>query len=238
MAKSSKRKKQETQEEQDARMERRRKRGGRKKSAQKKAQIRIRQKDRDYLRTLGITPENNQCGQPLLYRHGKICTQGRYIHRVYDEEGNIIKRFRAKTCFAHLSDELKKKLDIKTQVGRPERPVANDVLREMIEGNMAAWLEPYWAAVTEGIKPIVVGNGPHARIEEYRDLRGAIQAVESVLDRVYGKPTQRQELTGAVEFSEVEVPADKDRQKEVARILAENGALGIIAASKNPASQN
>ena len=128
------------------------------------------------------------------------------------------------------------------------QPKAPEVLKELVENEIQEWLRPYLKAIT-AMKPVVVGNGRHAKIVNVPDHRTRQAAADSVLDRVYGKPKQTTELTGAEGGPvSVEVPVDKDRELEVARILAQNGAVRgaddkataavLVSAAQAPVNQN
>ena len=183
------------------------------------------------------------CTEIML--NGKRCPNGQYI--VEREVDGKTKLYRANWCFAHIPTEFRSRWGVGEFVrgddnpGRPRKPRPNDVLRELIENEMAEWLAPIRAALLAK-KPTVVGNGRTARIEWSPDHRTRLQAVEAALDRVYGKPKQTSEVTGMVSLNaDIVVPTDDERQQEVAKILAESGALEmakLTAQAKNPVNQN
>jgi hypothetical protein len=174
------------------------------------------------------------------------CPNGQYLVYKTDDEGNE-KIYRAKWCFAHIPSEFRKRWGVGefggdvNHPGRPRKPRPNEVLRELIENEMAEWLAPIREALL-ATKPTVVGNGRSARIEWSPDHRTRLQAVESALDRVYGKPKQTSEVSGMINLNaDVVVPTDDERAMEVAEILAESGALqtaALMAQSQNPLNQN
>lgn len=120
------------------------------------------------------------------------------------------------------------------------------MMRQMVEEQVRDILQPYIDGLS-ATKHVVVGNGKFARAMEVPDTRARIQAAEALFDRVYGKPKQTTELQGGIEQKIIEVPQTKERQTEVARILAEAGAVpdprqqdkvDSIAAQATAASNN
>lgn len=172
---------------------------------------------------------------------GRRCPNGQYV--IEKEIDGKIRIFRAKWCFAHIPTEFRERWGVgefqpTERKGRPRKPTPNTVLKELIENEMQEWLAPIRDALL-AMKPIVAGNGRHARIEWAPDHRTRLQAVESALDRVYGKPKITTDVTAMMNLNaDVKVPVDKDREKEVAQILLESGAIAMAAAPMNPASQN
>jgi hypothetical protein len=177
---------------------------------------------------------------------GTRCPNGQYLVFKPQKDGSE-KIYRAKWCFAHIPSEFRKRWGIGefggdvNHPGRPRKPRPNEVLRELIENEMAEWLAPIREALL-ATKPTVVGNGRSARIEWSPDHRTRLQAVDSALDRVYGKPKQTSEVSGMINLNaDVVVPTDDERAMEVANILAESGALqtaALMAQSQNPLNQN
>jgi hypothetical protein len=99
--------------------------------------------------------------------------------------------------------------------GRPRRPRVTETMREMVEEAGHALLAPYLKSIgvqlDEHGRPtrdrhghLVIGTGAQvivkhegeAIVADVEDLAGQIAAVEKLLDRVYGRPTQATELTG------------------------------------------
>lgn len=185
-----------------------------------------------------IPADKRLCGKDL--RTGTPCQQGRYVIELR-KEGKPTRYFLAPTCFAHLPDELKERLEVKglgpKTPGRPPRPRVIDVMKEQIEQEIAEYMAPYRESLL-AMKQVVVGNGAHARMVEVPDHRTRLQATEALLDRVYGKPKQTTDNNVQISAPDVEVPSDQERQQAVARILAESGAIHTMAARNNPASQN
>lgn len=156
------------------------------------------------------------------------------MHRAILEHPETGKLYRASTCFAHLPTKVRKMFQLAEFGGKvpgtggarlSTKRTVPEVMKEMVEQEITAWLKPYFDSL-HATKPIVVGNGRHARIEHVPDMRARTQAAEAVLDRLYGKAKQQTELTGLDGGPiEVEVPTGKDRQLAVAQILADAGAL-------------
>lgn len=114
---------------------------------------------------------------------------------------------------------------VKRRVSNPHR-----IMREMVEEKIIDFLKPYMEALTAE-KEVVVGHGRSAHVVRVPDHRARMQAAESLFDRVYGKPKQQTVLEGSVAFEPTKVPTDKDRELEVAQILA---AAGAIKQGKTP----
>jgi len=96
--------------------------------------------------------------------------------------------------------------------GRPKAPRAVDVLRERLEARIDEVLDPLFAALA-------------AEADFGPDHRTRITAVRELLDRVYGKPKQVSEITGAnggpVQFT---APLDAaERSARAARLLKAQG---------------
>jgi hypothetical protein len=185
-----------------------------------------------------IPMEKRLCGKEL--RTGGACQQGKYVVEVR-KEGKPTRYFLAPTCFAHLPEDLRAKLEIKNlqpkTPGRPPRPRVVDVMKEQIEQEIAEYMAPYREGLM-AMKQVVVGNGAHARMIEVPDHRTRMMATEALMDRVYGKPKQTTDQNVQISAPDVEVPTDREREMAVAKILAESGAIGAMAAKTNPASQN
>lgn len=147
------------------------------------------------------------------------------------------KLYKAATCYAHLPKKIQERFNAKPIGGKQPgtgglrvRPKPNQVLREIFEQEITTWIQPYIEALTAET-PVVVGNGRHARVELMPDHRTRQRAAEAIWDRVYGKPKQTTELTGADGGPvEVEVPKTKERELEVAQILAAAGAVDVEGA--------
>lgn len=152
------------------------------------------------------------------------------MYRAILEHPETGKLYKAATCYAHLPPKIVEMFKASTIGGavegaRPSRPKPNEVLRQIFEQEVTQWIKPYVEAL-QATKPVVVGNGRHARVELLPDHRTRQQAAEALWDRIYGKPKQQTEISGPEGGPiEVEVPQDKERQKAVAQILADAGAL-------------
>lgn len=78
--------------------------------------------------------------------------------------------------------------------GRPKLPRPHEVMRDRIESEIDAVLEPYFAALTGAVAhsfyegELVLSDEP--------DYGARIAAAEKLLDRVYGRPRQQLEHTG------------------------------------------
>ena len=92
------------------------------------------------------------------------------------------------TCMAHADLETRKAVGFVAEAGaagRPPKRRAIDVLREKVENEIDLWLKPF----SDALGATDMLGGP--------DHKTRMRAADSVLDRVYGKPTQRNELSGA-----------------------------------------
>lgn len=189
---------------------------------------------------------DTQC-QHIIEVTGERCTQGRTEVRI---KGKL---YLAKQCRAHLDPKVAKAAGVLTsrqsldkaraegkKGGRPPTK-PHIILRKMVEENVEQWIQPYIDAL-QATKPVVVGNGPTAHVELLADDRARMQAAGEVFDRVYGKPKQTVEGTFDIEATQtVEVPNDANREAEVARILADSGALSmthIVSQANNPVNRN
>jgi hypothetical protein len=88
-----------------------------------------------------------------------------------------------------------------TSPGKPANPKAVEILERMLEEQIETWLAPYWEAVTSAV---VTGTYEGKVIaSDIADLGARMAATEKVLDRVYGKPTQRteQQHTGSFDVA-------------------------------------
>ena len=106
--------------------------------------------------------------------------------------------------------------------GRPRSPKAIDVLRERIERDIDKWLDPLEQGLTAE-RALVVGDGPHARLELTPDIPTRMKAMQLAFDRAFGKPAQ------AIKHSQDESEVDA----EIRRLLAEldGRANGVHAAN-------
>ena len=91
------------------------------------------------------------------------------------------------TCMAHADLETRKAVGFVAEAGaagRPPKPKRFEVWREKVEADFEKWTKPYVDAL-EATKDD--GSADHV-------IR--MKASDAVLDRAYGKPTQRTELSG------------------------------------------
>lgn len=110
--------------------------------------------------------------------------------------------------------------------GRPPTPRAVDVLRERIEQDIDAVLDPLWQAL-DADAGVVVGHGKDAFVEMIADHRTRIAAARELLDRGYGRPKQATEITtpdgGAVVLV---APADAtEKSRKAAELLKSHGLV-------------
>jgi hypothetical protein len=128
--------------------------------------------------------------------------------------------------------------------GRPPMPKPSEVMRNLIEEGIEQILAPYFR--TLGLKleqgedgrlhPVVDPEGGaklfgeskegEIKITTIDDLGAHIAAAEKLLDRVYGKPKQSTELTGAEGGAVEIVPVTREKAKAVGGIVAAVGAGG------------
>lgn len=102
--------------------------------------------------------------------------------------------------------------------GRPRAPRAVDVLKERIEQDIDAVLNPLWAAL-DATSGLVVGNGSTAEVEVIPDFRTRITAARELLDRAYGRPKQATEISGPDGGPVELVPVRLDRADQVASVV-------------------
>jgi hypothetical protein len=79
--------------------------------------------------------------------------------------------------------------------GRPRNPRPHERMRERIEAEIEALIAPYFEAATQAV--VVIKYEGEAIVTDIADWGARIAAVEKLLDRVYGKPTEAVEITGA-----------------------------------------
>jgi hypothetical protein len=140
--------------------------------------------------------------------------------------------------------------------GRKPLPKPTDVARSLIEQNVLALQRPYWNAL--GYDVVIGANGPELAervagpakiygvsakdgvvyVSEHDDLEAMQRAAERLQDRVYGKPKQQTEITGA-DGGPVEVAAPLDareRAVKAATLLAAAGQLEPLAVANGNGS--
>lgn len=161
------------------------------------------------------------------------------------------------TCISHSPKDVQGKLGFggpQPGSGRPRLPSPTEVARGIIEEHVVQVLRPYFRSIgldleagAPGERPTVVelergavhvGKDPFGgvHVTTVEDLGAQIVAAEKLLDRVFGKPKQTQEVTGAGGEplgagggATLIVPADADA---VARLLQQTGALDATRAQR------
>jgi hypothetical protein len=125
--------------------------------------------------------------------------------------------------------------------GRPPLPRPTDIARRLIEQNELALQRPYWRTLgydvvlgKDGLELVVLPDGGakmHGESKEgdivaspYEDLGAQQEAAERLWNRVYGKPKQTQEITGADGGPVEIVPVTRAKARKVDGILAGVGA--------------
>jgi hypothetical protein len=102
-------------------------------------------------------------------------------------------------CLAHADAETRESAGFVAKNGKGGRkplPKVTDVLREKVEAEADRILAALFDAL-DADRGLVVGNGPSATVEHVTDHAVRIAAARELLDRVYGKPRQAVEHTGA-----------------------------------------
>lgn len=118
-------------------------------------------------------------------------------------------------CMAHVPRKVKEERGFggpQEGSGRPRKPRPDDILRERIEADIDRWLAPLEAALGEG-KPIKTWDGKQHKIVYALDPKLGMTAMKLAFERVYGRPRQQVELSGAdggavkteIEFSDPKV---------------------------------
>ena len=135
----------------------------------------------------------------------------------------------------HASKAIKDELGLNdpptTGQGRKKKRTASQIMRERFEAEADRYLAPLEKAL-EAMRPVVVGNGASAHVQMHPDFPTQLRAANDILDRIYGRPKQVSEITGADgDAIEVHVPNDTDRKQALAAVLASAGALGSATAS-------
>lgn len=115
--------------------------------------------------------------------------------------------------------------------GRKKKQTAAQIMRQRFEAEADRYLKPFEEAL-EALKPVVVGNGASAHVEMHPDVALQLKAANDILDRIYGRPKQVSEITGADgDALAITVPNDDERKAALAAVLAGSGALGPVTAS-------
>lgn len=145
--------------------------------------------------------------------------------RVLDTEAGEPTRVRLKTCLAHAPESFRRAAGFIGHGGggRPKKPTVPQVLRQIVENAAGEVIQPFFDGL-QAERPVVVGNGVHATLEMVPDPSVRIRAADGILDRVYGRPKQTTELTGADGGAvAVHVPSTEERKAAVADVLREAG---------------
>lgn len=128
--------------------------------------------------------------------------------------------------------------------GRPPNPKPSEVMRRLVEEHVETVIAPHFRTLgyklernKAGELTIVPDENGGAKIygeskegeinvTDHDDLGAHIAAAEKLLDRIYGRPKQATELTGA-EGGPVElVPVSREKARTVGGILSGVGARG------------
>lgn len=173
-----------------------------------------------------------RCGKPT--KKGKPCRNPRVKGK--------------KTCMGHLSGKDKESMGFggpQPGSGRPRNARPTEVMRRLVEEHVQVVLAPHfrtlgWDVVrdeTSGELTIVQVDGGGAKIygeskegdinfTTVDDLGAHIAAAEKLLDRIYGRPKQTTELSGAGGGPVELVPVTRDKAGQVGGILEKVGAGG------------
>ncbi|MBN8867503.1 MAG: hypothetical protein J0H98_08110 [Solirubrobacterales bacterium] len=121
--------------------------------------------------------------------------------------------------------------DAGNQGGRPRQPRVVDILREKAEEHANLITAAYFDAL-DATRPIMVGSGENAFVEEIPDHLIRLKAAEALNDRAYGKPKQISEITGPEggPIEHVGIPDEDEFHQAAAGILAEAEAIKNNAA--------
>lgn len=122
--------------------------------------------------------------------------------------------------------------------GRPPAPRAVDVLRERVEARIDEVIAPLFDALgaAGGFTVKFAGEDGEEQVafvpEPDHGIR--LQAVRELLDRVYGKPKQTQELTGANGGPvELVTPEDATQRAEQAALILQRARLTVGNGNNN-----
>lgn len=128
--------------------------------------------------------------------------------------------------------------------GRPPMPKPSEIMRRLVEEHVESVLAPHFR--TLGYKVVrsedgeltieadpeggakIYGESKEGDINmtQHDDLGAQIVAAEKLLDRIYGRPKQSTELTGAEGGALEIVPVSREKAKQGAAIAAAVGAGG------------
>lgn len=130
---------------------------------------------------------------------------------------------------------------------RQKQPKPHELMRQVIESNPMLFMKPHLEALgitvefiedpenPELVKPVAIPHGDGAVlygvskdgdvvISTHKDIEAQQKAAERLMDRVYGKPKQTNIVVGPHDDEAKPpelVPFDKQRQEDIARILAD-----------------
>lgn len=160
-------------------------------------------------------------------------------------------------CLSHSSAKARESVGFVAdngKAGRKPLPKPTDVARQLIERHIEVTLAPHFRTLGYEITrndddelDIVASDGGGAKlygeskegyieVSSHDDLGAMIAAAEKLLDRIYGRPKQATEITGAdggpVQTQEL-IPSDASWHEQVAGVLDEAEAL--TASSSNGA---
>lgn len=163
-----------------------------------------------------------------------------------------------KTCLAHADADTRASVGFVADAGklggRPRVPTATELMRKVVEENVAKILAPHFRALgyelkIDGDKIDLVeipGGGVKlhgeskdgiVKVSEFEDLAAMIAAAERLFDRALGRPKQATEISGPggrpIEHDHVAVPTDRQFHKDVAKLLAEAEAVKADAAGSS-----
>ena len=147
------------------------------------------------------------------------------------------------TCIAHADEKTRTSADFGNgpRPGRPRNPRPSEIARRLIESHELALQRPYWRALgydvrigPDGLELLELEGGGAkiygvsakdgvVYVSEHDDLEAMQRAAERLQDRVYGKPKQVTELTGAEGgpvLTSVLPPEDPAHSLEVASVLS------------------
>jgi hypothetical protein len=177
------------------------------------------------------TTDGDRCTATTLA--GKLCPNAKVAvtlpmrGKKIDEENGELKRVKLTTCMAHAPQKVRVLVGFTQhgKGGRKPKPSVPQLMREMVEEHAGEVMAAFFEAL-EAEKPVVVGNGPHAKLKMVPDPSTRMRAGDSLLDRVYGKPKQTTEVTGGEGGPvRVHLPDDEERARQVADVLKQTGVV-------------
>lgn len=100
-------------------------------------------------------------------------------------------------CLAHSPKEAQEAAGFggaQENAGRPPLPKVTDVLREKVEAEADLILKPYFDTLRDAV--LTASYEGEVIASDIEDLGAKVAVAEKLLDRVYGKPKQSQEISG------------------------------------------